>query len=251
MEAGSLARPHERAVACGGHARSCQAVTDAQRDAGHHRQQLQEPYVLSWRQLRTFRSACHAILQISAEKRWTSASVRSPSGPLWPLVRDEPSACEWNFALSQGERELILDFAAGVTQCQFVCIAHSEVAYEWVMEELVGRLVGDIDAAPIDNRLRSLLAFVRKPVSVPRELTQDDVNADFAAGWDERALHDAITVTACASFMQRLVERHGFIPWTKAAAGSTRKSASSSATSISIRCSRPATGRWLSVARLP
>ena len=40
----------------------------------------------------------------------------------------------------------------------------------------------------------------------------------FAAGWDERALHDAIAVTARAAFMQRLVEGHGFTPWTKEAA---------------------------------
>ena len=34
----------------------------------------------------------------------------------------------------------------------------------------------------------------------------------FAAGWNEQALHDAITVTARAAFMQRLVEGHGFTP---------------------------------------
>ena len=31
--------------------------------------------------------------------------------------------------LSQGERELIFAFAAGVTGCQFVYVAHAEVAY--------------------------------------------------------------------------------------------------------------------------
>ncbi|MBK5009774.1 peroxidase [Pseudomonas sp. S60] len=32
-------------------------------------------------------------------------------------------------ALSQGQREVILAYAAGVCGCEFVCIAHSEVAY--------------------------------------------------------------------------------------------------------------------------
>jgi uncharacterized peroxidase-related enzyme len=124
-----------------------------------------------------------------------------------------------NSPLSPGERELILAFAAGVAQCQFVCVAHSEVAYEWGIEEgLIERLVENFDAAPIDNRLRSLLAYVRKLVLVPRELTQDDADAVFAAGWDERALHDAIAITARAAFMQRLVEGHGFTPWTNEAA---------------------------------
>src|SRR5258708_5018863 len=37
--------------------------------------------------------------------------------------------------LSQGERELILAYAAGVAGCTFVCGAHAEVAYAWGIEE--------------------------------------------------------------------------------------------------------------------
>jgi hypothetical protein len=54
-----------------------------------------------------------------------------------------------------------------------------------------------------------------------RELPAEDSfkrhirNAVFAAGWDERALHDAIAVTARAAFMQRLVEGRGFTPMTR------------------------------------
>jgi hypothetical protein len=59
------------------------------------------------------------------------------------------------------------------------------------------------------------VAFVRKLIVSPRSLSQADADAVFSAGWDEKALHDAITVAARASFMQRLVEGHGFIPWTK------------------------------------
>ena len=36
--------------------------------------------------------------------------------------------------LSQGERELILAFAAGVMGCAFVFTGHSEVAYAWGVE---------------------------------------------------------------------------------------------------------------------
>jgi hypothetical protein len=49
----------------------------------------------------------------------------------------------------------------------------------------------------------------------PVELSQADADAVFAAGWDERGLHDAIAVTARAAFMQRLVEGFGFIPMTQ------------------------------------
>jgi alkylhydroperoxidase family enzyme len=121
--------------------------------------------------------------------------------------------------LSPGERELILAYAAGVAGCKFVCTAHSEVAYEWGIEEgIVEGLVENFDETSIEPRLRPVLAFVRKLVSAPRELSRADADAVFAAGWNEKALHDAIAVAARASFMQRLVEGYGFIPWTKAAA---------------------------------
>ena len=115
--------------------------------------------------------------------------------------------------LSQGERELILAYAAGVAGCRFVYVAHSEVAYAWGVERgLLDRLLEDPETAPVEPRLKPLLAFVRKLMVTPGEMTQADADAVFAAGWDEQALHDPIAVTARAAFMQRLVEGHGFTP---------------------------------------
>jgi uncharacterized peroxidase-related enzyme len=121
--------------------------------------------------------------------------------------------------LSQGERELILAYAAGVAGCKFVYVAHSEAAYAWGIEAgVIDRLLEDPDTAPIEAHLKPLLASVRKLMVTPGEMCQSDADAVFAAGWDERALHDAIAVTARAAFMQRLVEGHGFTPMTREAA---------------------------------
>jgi uncharacterized peroxidase-related enzyme len=118
--------------------------------------------------------------------------------------------------LSQGERELILAYAAGVAGCKYVYAAHSEVAYVWGIENgVLDRLLENLDTAPIEARLKPLLAFVRKLALTPGEMTQVDADAVFAAGWDEQALQDAIAVTARAAFMQRLVEGHGFTPLSK------------------------------------
>lgn len=118
--------------------------------------------------------------------------------------------------LSPQERELILAFAAGTARCMFVYIAHSEVAYAWGIEEgLIDRLLDDLESAPIEQRLKPLLAFVRKLTLALADMTQADADAVFAAGWGEEALHDAIAITARMSFMQRLVEGHGFAPWSK------------------------------------
>lgn len=118
--------------------------------------------------------------------------------------------------LSQGERELILAFAAGVAGCKFVCVAHSEVAYGWGIERgLVERLIEDFDAAPVTPKLRALLAYVRKVTVDPNALTKADVDTVLAAGWDEHAVHDAIAISGRAVFMQRLVQAYGFTPLTR------------------------------------
>ena len=41
-------------------------------------------------------------------------------------------------------------------------------------------------------------------------MSQFDADAVFAAGWDEKALHDTIEDTARMNFMNRLVEGYGF-----------------------------------------
>ena len=115
--------------------------------------------------------------------------------------------------LSEAERELILAFSAGVAGCRFVYVAHKEVAHEWGIEEgLVDHLVEDFEGTEVEPKLKALLAFVRKLTLMPSEIIQADADAVLAAGWDERALHDAIAVTARTAFMQKLVEGHGFIP---------------------------------------
>ena len=126
--------------------------------------------------------------------------------------------------LSQGERELILAYAAGVVGCRFVCVAHSAVAYAWGVEDgLIDRLLEDAQTAPVEPRLRPLLAYVRKLMSTPGEMSQADADAVFSAGWNEQALHDAIAVTARAAFMQRLVEGHGFVPMSRETAAKQAK----------------------------
>ena len=118
--------------------------------------------------------------------------------------------------LTPGERELILAYAAGTAECAFVYAAHSAVVYAWGIEDgLLDKLLSDLDTAPVAPKLKPLLAFVRKLTLMPGKMTQADADAVFAAGWNEKALHDAIAVTARMCFMQRLVEGYGFIPFSK------------------------------------
>lgn len=115
--------------------------------------------------------------------------------------------------LTQGERELIFAYAAGVAGCEYVYVAHSEVAYAWGIERgLIESLLHNPDSANVAARMKPILAFVRKLMLMPNALSQADADAVFAAGWEEQALQDAIAAAARAAFMQRLVAGHGFIP---------------------------------------
>jgi len=58
-----------------------------------------------------------------------------------------------------------------------------------------------------DAKLKPILAYAEKLTLTPTRLTEADAAAVFAAGWSERALHDAIL--CLFNFMNRLLEGHG------------------------------------------
>lgn len=115
--------------------------------------------------------------------------------------------------LTPAERELIQAYVAGLVNCRYSYVAHVAAAEALGIEAgLLDRLLDDPDAAPVAAKLRPLLAYVRKLTLTPTAMAQADADAVFAAGWDEKALHDAIAVAARMTFMTRIVEGFGFIP---------------------------------------
>ena len=122
--------------------------------------------------------------------------------------------------LTPGEREMIAAFVVGTAKCAYAYVAHCAAAYAWGIEDgLIDKLLADLDAAPVEAKFRPLLAYARKLTLTPTEVSQDDADAVFAAGWDEKALHDAIAVTARMNFMCRLVQGYGFTPMSSEKAG--------------------------------
>ena len=65
-----------------------------------------------------------------------------------------------------------------------------------VAHGVLGKLEVTIDSAPIDEKMKPILRFVRKLTGTPGRMVQADADAVYAAGWDEHALHDAIAVCA-------------------------------------------------------
>ena len=121
-----------------------------------------------------------------------SAALRNPSG------------------LAPRDKELIAAYVSGLNACQYCYGVHSETAKAFGIDAaLLEQLLSDFDAAPVEARLKPVLAYARKLTLEPAKMTQADADAVFAAGWSEAELHDAVLTICLFNFMNRLLEGHG------------------------------------------
>lgn len=129
-----------------------------------------------------------------------------------PLLAFHDAVLRGDSAFTIAERELIAAYVSGLNACQFCFGAHRSMAMAFGVDaDTIDALMRDIETAPIDTRMRPVLAYAAK-VTRLEGVTQDDARAVFEAGWPEAALHDAILVTALFNFMNRLVEGSGLAP---------------------------------------
>lgn len=114
--------------------------------------------------------------------------------------------------LTAAERELIAGYTSVLNACDFCFGTHTAIAIALGLDEsLLEALKDDIEKAPVPDRIRPILRYVKKLTLTPSRLTQSDVDAVLADGWTERALHDAIAVCARFNFMNRMVMGHGIV----------------------------------------
>lgn len=112
--------------------------------------------------------------------------------------------------LSVAERELIAAFVSGLNGCTYCYGVHARTAEVFgVPEATLAALVSNVDDAPVTDRLKPILRYVRTLTLAPTRLTDADAAAVFAVGWTEGALHDAISVACLFNFMNRMLEGHG------------------------------------------
>lgn len=112
--------------------------------------------------------------------------------------------------LSVAERELIAAYVSGLNACEYCHGVHAATAAAFgIPEKQLSELVIDEELAVATARMRPLLRYVRKLTLTPSRMTPSDAEEVLAAGWDERALHDAVSVCALFNFMNRLVEGLG------------------------------------------
>ena len=126
----------------------------------------------------------------------------------WPLTNalmGDPDS-----ELSVGEQELIGAFAAGMRGCTHCYSAHYPIAIAYGIDpEVFENLIHDFEAAPVDEKMRPILRYVRKLVKEPHKLMQADADAIFEAGWAERTLTDVVLICCLFMFMTTLMIGHG------------------------------------------
>ena len=112
--------------------------------------------------------------------------------------------------LSVGERELIATYVSALNACTFCTGAHRAYAEVFGIDAgLIDALIEDVESAPVDDRLRPVLAYVAKLNSLPSKLVQRDAQAVYDAGWSEVALYEAVQVCALFNMMNRIIEGTG------------------------------------------
>jgi uncharacterized peroxidase-related enzyme len=112
--------------------------------------------------------------------------------------------------LTVAQRELIAAYVSGLNACQYCRGVHAITASHFgVPADLIETLLEDPSEARVDEELRPLFAFVKKLTLTPTRISEEDAGKVFAAGWNEQALHDAVSVCALFNLMNRMVEGLG------------------------------------------
>lgn len=127
-----------------------------------------------------------------------------------PLMALNTAVLRGDGALSVKERELIAAYVSGLNACSFCYGSHKIYAVAFGVDEgVLDALVADLDTAPVEARLRPLLAYAQKLNTLPSRLTDRDAQAVLEAGWSEQALVELVQVCAMFNFMNRLIEGTG------------------------------------------
>lgn len=111
-------------------------------------------------------------------------------------------------SLTKAERELIATYVSHGNQCYFCTNSHAAVARNLLPENrgLVDEILRDLNAAPVDDKLRTLLVIADKVRRDGRLVTDADVAAARNAGADDQAIHDTVLIAAMFCMFNRYVD---------------------------------------------
>jgi uncharacterized peroxidase-related enzyme len=117
-------------------------------------------------------------------------------------------------SLARGERELIAAYVSDLNECRFCQASHSAFAAAQLDggADLVEQVKRDPEAAPIGDKLRTLLAIAAKVQAGGSTVTGEDVAAARAQGATDVEIHDTVLIAAAFCMFNRYVD--GLAAWT-------------------------------------
>jgi uncharacterized peroxidase-related enzyme len=127
-----------------------------------------------------------------------------------PLLEYHELLMRGDSPFTPAERELIAAYVSGLNNCDYCRAVHSQTAIALgIQTDVISEILSGSGFGDVDQRMRPVLAFVRKLTVSPGKITWTDVDQIFAAGWNDRALHDATAICALFNLMNRLVNGLG------------------------------------------
>jgi len=125
--------------------------------------------------------------------------------PARPLLEYHELVMRGPSPFTAAERELMAAYVSGLNGCGYCHGVHAATAEAFGLPAgLLAAVLADLDSAPVDDRMKPVLRYLATLTRTPSRLTGADAQAVYAAGWDERALHDAGPVCALSNCMNRV-----------------------------------------------
>jgi uncharacterized peroxidase-related enzyme len=124
---------------------------------------------------------------------WTQSIMRGPS--------------EWSI----GQRELFAAFTSHLNKCQY-CLGHHRATSIQSLgdDNLVQAVLEDWQAAPIEEKTKVMLGFLKKLTLEPFNIAASDIEPLRAVGLSNEAIEDAIHICANFNIINRLADAFGF-----------------------------------------
>ena len=127
-----------------------------------------------------------------------------------PLLDYHQALLRGESPFTVAQRELIAAYVSALNACTYCHGVHSATAAAFGLpDDLASALLADVRSAAVEEPMKPVLELVRTLTLTPTRVSEAEVAAVYEAGWDEQAVHDAVSVCALFNLMNRLVEGLG------------------------------------------
>jgi uncharacterized peroxidase-related enzyme len=115
--------------------------------------------------------------------------------------------------LTKAEREMIAVVVSVANDCAYCMAAHGAALRKLTKDPaLADAVAADHETAPVEPRVRAMLAYAVKLTLRPTEMTEEDVDALREAGWSDEDVMDVAEVTGLFNMSNRMASGLGWAP---------------------------------------